>query len=121
VLTAARPPVLRGLIKSSDVLLDYSSVVPPDIDEGFESTYTRHCFAILHVSTSPAFTKFSLFGPTGGVLSYSLAQCHLYPKGLTLFPLTWRIATDRHPYFLQFLFRPTSPHCPSYVIRFPLM
>jgi hypothetical protein len=87
MLTAARPPVLRGLIKSSDVQLDYFSVVPPDIVEGFESTYTRHWFAILHVSTYPALTKFSLFGPTGGgVLSYSLAQCHLYPKALTLFP-----------------------------------
>ena len=66
VLTAARPPVLRGLIKSSDVELDYSSVVPPDHGRGFESTYTTRFFAILHVSTSPTFTKFSLFGPTGG-------------------------------------------------------
>jgi hypothetical protein len=41
-------------------------VVPPDLIGGFESTYTRHVFAILQVSTSPAFTKFSLFGPTGG-------------------------------------------------------
>ena len=66
VLTADRPPVLRGLIKSSDVQLDYSSVVPPDHVRGFESTYTTRFFAILHVSTSPTFTKFSLFGPTGG-------------------------------------------------------
>ena len=121
VLTAARPPVLRGLIKSSDVQLDYSSVVPPDHGRGFESTYTTRFFAILHVSTSPTFTKFSLFGPTGGVLSHALAQCHLHPKALTSFPLTWRIATDRHPYFLQFLLRPTLPHCSSYVIRFPLL
>jgi hypothetical protein len=68
VLNAARPPVLRGLIKSSDVQLDYSSVVPSDHGEGFEAAYTRLFFAILHVFTFPAFNKFSLFGPTGGGL-----------------------------------------------------